>query len=128
MSARPTDHYRALGVSPTVSTAEIRSAYLRLMRRYHPDRRPGDAHATAMAQAANAAWSVLGDSRRRAAYDRLHAASPPLPVTARRAGPAGAGAAYSPARRHYRRAFSLACLRIGGAVLAVGAAVLFSLG
>ncbi len=69
-----TDHYRALGVAPTATAAEIRAAYLALARRHHPDRHVG-APATVRAghdramRDANAAWAVLGDAAARGRYD-----------------------------------------------------------
>ena len=68
------EHYDELGVAPTASAAEIRSSYLSLARRFHPDRlgsAPAPERATAAARMAriNAAWSVLSDRDRRAAYD-----------------------------------------------------------
>lgn len=68
------EHYDELGVPPTATAAEIRSSYLTLARRYHPDRLadvPADERARASARMAriNAAWSVLSDRDRRAAYD-----------------------------------------------------------
>jgi curved DNA-binding protein CbpA len=66
-----TDHYQALGVAPQASAAELRAAYLRVMRESHPDRRPNDPAAEEAARRANAAWEVLGDAARRGVYDRL---------------------------------------------------------
>lgn len=60
-------HYDVLGVVPTAATADVRRAYLELARAHHPDRSGGDA---ATMRAVNAAWAVLGDPGRRAAYDR----------------------------------------------------------
>ncbi len=121
------DHYQALGVHPLASQAEIRAAYLRLMRSSHPDRRPGDHQAAEQARRANAAWEVLGDSARRASYDRLQAgarsrAPAVRDVTVRPPQPA----AYSAEGAQYRRAFHLACLRVALAVLAVGAVLLLA--
>jgi hypothetical protein len=63
-------HYDVLGVSPSATAAEVRAAYRRAARDHHPDaggdpRRMSDV---------NAAWQVLGDPARRAAYDRQLAA------------------------------------------------------
>jgi DnaJ-class molecular chaperone len=103
------------------------------MRRHHPDLRPGDAHAEHRAREANAAWYVLGNSARRAAYDRQRSASP-----GRRTGSfeaksilwrrqVGIGqTAYSSEGASYRRAFTLACLRLGSLVFAVGAVLLLA--
>lgn len=62
------NHYRTLGVSPDAEEVVIRSAYLALIRRYHPDTGGADADAR-RAQAITAAWEVLRDPERRAAYD-----------------------------------------------------------
>lgn len=68
------EHYEELGVTPSATTAEIRTSYLALARRYHPDRLASagpDAQAQAAVRMAriNAAWTVLGDRDRRARYD-----------------------------------------------------------
>ena len=65
-------HYDLLGVRPTASAAEIRTAYHDLVARYHPDRHDGNALAdlaTEKLAALNAAYEVLSDPSRRAAYD-----------------------------------------------------------
>nr|BBH94239.1 hypothetical protein KTA_24380 [Thermogemmatispora argillosa] len=74
------DYYSILGVAPTASPEEIRRAYLRLVRRYHPDANhaaavPGlqSMHEQQM-KLINEAYEVLGDPRRRAAYDVHRAA------------------------------------------------------
>jgi curved DNA-binding protein CbpA len=131
------DHYRVLGVPPDAAPSEIRTAYLRLMRTHHPDRRPGDAGAETTARQANAAWTVLGDAARRRRYDEALAASESRPerptVLARphdaetlRAS-AAANAAYSADGTDYRRAFHRACLRVGLAAVALGTLLLLAL-
>lgn len=60
-------HYEVLGVGPRASAAELRRAYLALARRHHPDVAGGSEDRM---QAVTAAWAVLGDPVRRAAYDR----------------------------------------------------------
>ena len=70
-------HYEELGVPPTATAAEIRAAYVALARAHHPDRntaRPAGERARAAARMArvNAAWTVLSDPQRRAAYDARH--------------------------------------------------------
>lgn len=62
------DHYATLGIAPSSRPAAIRTAYVELMRRYHPDRNPSAAGA-AWVRAITAAYAVLGVPDRRAAYD-----------------------------------------------------------
>lgn len=119
----PAEHYRTLRVHPDASHAEVRAAYLRVMRANHPDRRPSDPEAAATARRANAAWAVLGAPERRAAYDRAHGGVTP----ARAARPVRAASAYSADRLDVRKAFSSACLRVGTAIVALGTAVLLAL-
>lgn len=66
-----TDHYRTLGILPSATAAEIRTAYLSLMKLYHPDALSRDRaeDAEAKAQELNRAYAVLRDQERRAAYD-----------------------------------------------------------
>jgi curved DNA-binding protein CbpA len=125
LGAMHSDHYQALGIHPQASHAEVRAAYLRLMRAHHPDRRPDDAAAADVARRANAAWEVLGDAARRASYDRLRAGGR-LEVRFMRVSPTAQARAYSPDRTHYRRAFHLACLRVAGAVFALGLLLLLA--
>jgi predicted Zn-dependent protease len=67
-----TDHYAALGVARTASSAEIRQAYLRLAREHHPDRfqDPGErARAQQQFQAISEAFNTLSSDERRRQYD-----------------------------------------------------------
>ncbi len=71
------NHYEVLGVEATISAAELRSAYLRLARRYHPDFQHGQQESRSSAadsdlrmRQINAAWQVLGSTKDRAAYDQ----------------------------------------------------------
>lgn len=123
----PGDHYEALGVDRGAHRGAIRAAYLQAMREHHPDRRPGDAAAAAVARRANAAWQVLSDPARRAAYDRARSSPGP---TSRPPGAAGrpAHGAYSPERQRVRRDIDVACRRVGVAVVAAGTALLLALG
>ncbi len=65
-----TDPYKILGVAPTASAEEIRSAYRKLAKRYHPDLNPGDAAAEERFKAISAAYELLSDPEKRARYDR----------------------------------------------------------
>ena len=53
------DPYRVLGVSPDASDEEIKKAYRRLAKEYHPDRNPGDEAAAAKMQEINAAYEQI---------------------------------------------------------------------
>lgn len=64
------DYYETLGVSPEASDAEIKAAYRRLARRYHPDVSK-EAGAEERFKAVNEAYEALRDSAKRTAYDRL---------------------------------------------------------
>ena len=66
----PSDFYEVLGVPRSASSKEIQSAYRRLARRYHPDVTGGDAEAEDRFKEINAAHDVLGDDKKRAAYDK----------------------------------------------------------
>lgn len=120
------EHYRTLGVHPDASHAEVRAAYLRVMRANHPDHRPSDPVGASTARQANAAWAVLGAPSRRAAYDRAHGHSPAVARHRVRCGAVGPGSAYSTDRVDYRRAFSSACLRVGTLIVALGTLLLLA--
>lgn len=62
--------YDVLGVARGASEEEIRAAYRRLAKRYHPDFNPGDRAAEARFKEISAAYEILGDPEKRARYDR----------------------------------------------------------
>lgn len=66
------DYYAVLGVEPSAGDAEIKTAYRRLARKYHPDvsKEPG---AEEQFKAVNEAYEALRDPQKRAAYDQLRA-------------------------------------------------------
>ena len=65
------DPHRILGVSPDASEEEIKRAYRKLAKKYHPDLNPGDAEAARKMQEINAAYEQLQNPKaRNAAYDR----------------------------------------------------------
>ena len=65
------DYYKALGVSRNAKTDEIKKAYRRLARRYHPDVNPGDQDAEEQFKLISEAFDVLSDPKKREVYDRL---------------------------------------------------------
>lgn len=64
------DYYQILGVSKDASQEDIKKAYRRLARKYHPDLNPGDKAAEEKFKEINEAYAVLGDPQKRAEYDR----------------------------------------------------------
>ena len=71
MAARP-DYYKTLGVGKGASDEEIKKAYRKLARQYHPDRNPGDKKAEERFKEISQAHDVLSDPEKRKAYDRGH--------------------------------------------------------
>lgn len=71
-----TDPYSVLGVSPTATQPEITHAYRRQLRDHHPDMRAKASNSGAEARLRQilAAYAMLRDPHRRAAYDRAHPA------------------------------------------------------
>ena len=65
------DPYEVLGVPKDASADEIKSAYRRLARRYHPDVNPDDPQAEEKFKEIGEAYSVLSDPNRRAKFDRF---------------------------------------------------------
>ncbi|WP_322796378.1 J domain-containing protein [Tepidiforma sp.] len=64
------DFYEVLGVARTATEKEIRSAYRKLARKFHPDVNPGDKSAEAKFKEINQAYEVLSDPEKRKKYDR----------------------------------------------------------
>lgn len=64
------DPYAALGVAKTASEKEIKSAFRKLAKRFHPDSNTKDPTAAARFNEANQAYEILGDKDKRAQFDR----------------------------------------------------------
>lgn len=88
------DYYKILGVSRGASADDIKKAFRKLARKYHPDVNPGDKKAEERFKEINEAYEVLSDAQKRQKYDTLG------PNWQEQFGPA-AGAGYGGTRRTY---------------------------
>ncbi|HLM29941.1 MAG TPA: molecular chaperone DnaJ [Acidimicrobiales bacterium] len=86
------DYYRVLGVSDTASQKDIKSAYRKLSREYHPDANPGDTAAEERFKEVSAAYDVVGDAEKRKEYDEVRKLGPMGGMFGGAGGPGGAGA------------------------------------
>src|SRR5213593_4413216 len=84
------DFYKILGVKRDAKPEEIKKAYRRLARKYHPDVNPGDKAAEERFKLTSEAHDVLSDPKKRGVYDRFGQYSDNLAdAAARGAGPSG---------------------------------------
>jgi len=65
------DYYDVLGVGRSADEKELKAAYRKLAKQYHPDANPGDRTAEASFKEINEAYDVLKDPQKKAAYDRF---------------------------------------------------------
>ncbi|HZD04966.1 MAG TPA: DnaJ domain-containing protein, partial [Longimicrobiales bacterium] len=71
MAAQKRDFYEVLGVSEKASQDEIKKAYRKLAKKYHPDANPDDPQASERFKEVGEAYSVLSDEPKRKQYDRM---------------------------------------------------------
>ncbi|PYV82384.1 MAG: molecular chaperone DnaJ, partial [Acidobacteria bacterium] len=94
-TATKKDYYEILGVKKSASVDDIRKAFRKLARKYHPDVNPGDKAAEEKFKTLSEANDVLSDPKKRKIYDQLGFYSDNIdPAAAEayaRGGPTGAG-------------------------------------
>jgi hypothetical protein len=123
------DHYVLLGVKRHASPEQIAEAYRHLAKKYHPDVNPGDSRAERQFLRIQAAFEVLSDPGKRAAYDETNLSFATARKTAAADHPPAAPCAAPRKRRRWQRdpcvadmigdpAICLLCLAVAGIVLA----------
>lgn len=71
MADEKRDYYEVLGVDKSVGEDELKKAYRKMAKKYHPDLNPGDAAAEKSFKEVNEAYEVLSDKEKRARYDQF---------------------------------------------------------
>src|ERR1035438_790883 len=93
MATQTKDYYGVLGVKKSASTDDIRKAFRKLARKYHPDVNPGDKGAEEKFKTLSEANDVLSDPKKRKIYDQVGFYSDNIdPATAEAYARAGGGA------------------------------------
>jgi molecular chaperone DnaJ len=104
MATQTKDYYGALGVKKTASAEDIRKAFRKLARKYHPDVNPGDKKAEEKFKELSEANDVLSDPKKRKIYDQVGFYSDNIdPATAEAYARAGGGAGGFPGGSGYAR-------------------------
>src|SRR4029077_3344033 len=85
------DYYELLGVPKKAGAKEIRTAFRKLARKYHPDLNPGDKSSEEKFKQLQEAYDVLSDTKKRQMYDQYGFYSDNIP-------PGGSGGARAPSR------------------------------
>ena len=76
MAEQKRDYYEVLGVAKDASEEDIKKAYRKLAKKYHPDMNPGDKNAEAKFKEASEAYAILSDAEKRQKYDQFGFAAP----------------------------------------------------
>jgi molecular chaperone DnaJ len=97
MATQSKDYYATLGVKKTATPEEIRKAFRKLARKYHPDVNPGDKKAEEKFKEISEANDILSDEKKRKIYDQLGFYSDQIdPAAAEAAARGGYGGTYPP--------------------------------
>ncbi len=76
MATATKDYYQILGVGESASAADVKKAYRKLAKQYHPDANPGDPGAAERFKEVGEAYAVLSDDEKRKQYDRMRKMGP----------------------------------------------------
>src|SRR6201996_7410140 len=95
-AASKQDYYETLGVSRGAKEDEIRKAYRKLARKYHPDLNPGDKASEERFKKVQEAYDILSDSKKRQVYDQYGFYSDNIPPGGPGGGPGGGAGAGQP--------------------------------
>jgi molecular chaperone DnaJ len=82
----PKDYYQVLGVAKEAGLPDIKKAYRKLARKFHPDLNPGDKTAETRFKEIQEAYAVLSDPKKRAQYDQFGDSAAPRARGRARAG------------------------------------------
>ena len=102
------DYYELLGVSKKASAKDIRTAFRKLARKYHPDLNPGDKSSEEKFKQLQEAYDILSDSKKRQMYDQYGFYSDNIP-------PGGPGGSRRTLREKRRALWRRRRTEVGGA-------------